>query len=85
MSHGRGRVASCGHGSVACDRGRGGVVAPLWYRVRCVVLPGHGCCMAVSSHHYRLCSVIIGRGRSRLSLGRGDVAVAAVVCLVVVC
>jgi hypothetical protein len=58
---------------------------PLWYHVRHVVLSGHGCCMAVSLHHCRLYSVIIGHGRSQLLLGRGDVAMAAVVCLVVVC
>jgi hypothetical protein len=62
---------------------RGGVVV-LWYRVRRVVLSGRGCCVAMSSRRCRLWSVIIGGSCGRLSLGRGDVAV-AVVCLVVVC
>jgi hypothetical protein len=60
----------------------GGIVAPLWYCVHRVVLSGCGCCMAMSSCRCRLWSVIIGRGRGWLSLGRGDMAV-AIVCLVV--
>jgi hypothetical protein len=43
-----------------------------------------GCCMATSSYCCFSWSVIIGGGHGQLLLGRGDMTMATIVCLVVV-